>query len=160
MEHRFSWQSPFLMSLRQKQLCPLLRSIAAVTLLFWVGAVALCAVHCASGTGDADSCHGSTVNQSSHDDHDSPSPAHHDSSAATCLTLKSALSNGSAPICVHPDFSMLFTLAPPAFALDSTVTEPTTLVFRQARLNQWVFTPVVCLGPAFRSLAPPSSSLA
>jgi hypothetical protein len=158
MRDGFCWQSRF-MSLRQKQLCPLLRSIAAVTLLFWVSAVALCAVHCTSGTGNADSCHGSAVEQSTHDDHDSPGPAHHDSSASTCLTLKSALSNMNAPVYVHPEFSMLYTLAPLAFALDSTVTEPTTLVFRQARPNEWVFTPEVCLGPAFRSLAPPASSL-
>jgi hypothetical protein len=30
---------------------------------------------------------------------------------------------------------------------------------RQARRRDWVFTPEVCLGPAFRSLAPPLSSV-
>jgi len=151
------------MSLRQKQLHPFLRTIAAVTLLFWISALALCAVHCSLGVGhsesDGGSCHGSAAAQSNHDDHDSPSPAQHDSSEATCLTLKSALSNGNALTYVHPAFPVFYTLAPLAFALDSTVIKPTALAFRQARPREWVFTPEVCLGPAFRSLAPPSSSL-
>jgi hypothetical protein len=152
-----------IMKSRPKHLRPLLRSIAAVTLLFWIGAVTLCSAHCALGVGhgdsDDDSCHGSAVSQPHQDDHDSPTPAHHDSSAATCLALKSALSNGNAPAYIYPDFSMLQTLAPLVIALDSTTTEPATLFFRQARPGEWVFTPEVFLGPAFRSLAPPNSSL-
>ena len=32
---------------------------------------------------------------------------------------------------------------------------PSTETLRQAKARDWVFTPEVCLGPAFRSLAPP-----
>ncbi len=157
------WLRSKCMLSRKKITGPLLRSIAAVTLLFWIGAVALCSAHCTTGIGhgssDEDSCHGSAISQPHHDDHDSPTPAHHDPSAAPCLTLKSALPNGNAPSYIHPDFSMLYTLAPLVFALDSATTEPATLCFRQARRGEWVFTPELCLGPAFRSLAPPYSSL-
>ena len=33
---------------------------------------------------------------------------------------------------------------------------PPSETLRQAKPREWVFTPVVCLGPAFRSLAPPA----
>ena len=158
------WLCSKCMRSRKQIIGPLLRSIAAVTLLFWIGAVALCSVHCTSGINHGDSaqaaCHGSAVSQAQHHDHDSPAPAHNDSSTATCLTLKSALSDGNALVYFPPAFPLFYTLTPLAFAWDSAVTEPTTLVFRQARLSEWVLTPEVCLGPAFRSLAPPSSSLA
>ena len=152
------------MRLRQKTMGPLLRSIAAATLLFWMGAVALCSTHCTSegdhGDSDESSCHGVAVSQPHHEDSDSHPPAQHDSSTATCLALKSALSSGNAPAYIHPDFSVLYTLTPLVFALDSVNTEPAALFFRQARLCKWVFTPEVRLGPAFQSLPPPHPSIA
>ena len=152
------------MGLCQKVLRPLFRSAAAVTLLFWVAATILCTAHCSIGvciddSGQA-SCHASPSAPSHHDDDHSPGPTHDDSSPTpTCLTLKSVVASGNAPALVHPDFSLFYTLAPLAFAWDVTPSGPATLIFRQARLSEWVFTPEVCLGPAFRSLAPPTSSL-
>lgn len=144
----------------QKQLCLLLRFVAAVTILFWVGAVMLCTVQCTQETCENDSCHSSAVHRSDHDgdEHDSPSPGHHDElPSGTCLTLKSALSVSNAPAYFHPVFSVFYTLAPLAFTFDLQPPDSAALVLRQARLREFVLTPEVCLGPAFRSLAPPSS---
>jgi hypothetical protein len=46
-------------------------------------------------------------------------------------------------------------LAPLSLALDATEGQPEAAFFRQSGTHDWVFTPEVCLGPAFRSLAPP-----
>ena len=40
--------------------------------------------------------------------------------------------------------------------LSSHATNVQNLLLRQITSSDWVFTPEVCLGPAFRSLAPPS----
>ena len=148
---------------RQTTFRPLLRSFATGALLVWVAAQVLCFAHCNFGVGHGDfeeaSCHGSAPAPAHHDDGDSSSPDHHESSAsATCSTLKSALVGGSATALVQPDFQLLYPLPPIALALVATAAEPTTSFTRQARTRDWVFTPEVCLGPAFRSLAPPFRS--
>ena len=143
---------------RQISFSPLLRSFAAGALLVWVAAQVLCFAHCNFGFGHGDSeqasCHGSAPTSTHHDDSDSSSPTHHKSSAsAACSTLKSALVGSSTTALVQPDFHLLYTLAP--LTLHATVMEPTASFFRQAKVRDRVFTPEVCLGPAFRSLAPP-----
>ena len=143
---------------RQTTLRPLSRCFAAVTLLLWIGAQVLCQAHCAPGACHDESgetgYHEATTSHSHHGDEQSP--AHQDSSAdASCETLKSALSgNASSPL-VTPEFSILYTLAPTALALDLTAIEPGAFFSREARTRDWVFTPEVFLGPAFHSLAPP-----
>ena len=143
---------------------PLLRSLAASALLVWVAAQVVCTAHCNFGFGHGDSeqasCHGSAPSQAHHDDGNSPSPAHKGSStSAACLTLKSALFDGKVCELVKPEFQLLYTLAWFAPAVEATQIELVAHFFRQARPRDWVFTPEVCLGPAFRSLAPPFSSL-
>ncbi|MEO8427329.1 MAG: hypothetical protein ABI651_09485 [Verrucomicrobiota bacterium] len=147
------------MRLGQTKLSPLFRSLAAVTALAWVAALVLCTIYCSFGGGHCDdkqaSCHASTAAKEHHDG-DSSEPTHHDSSTtASCLTLNTVLLNGGSPALVQPHLPVLYTLAPFALALDATATEPTASFSRQAKLRDWVFTPEVCLGPAFRSLAPP-----
>ena len=73
----------------------------------------------------------------------------------SCSTLKTMLAGGEAPTLVAPQLQTLYLLAPMALALDATEVQPKALFSRQARTCDWVFTPEVCLGPAFRSLAPP-----
>ena len=146
---------------RQTTFSPLLRSFAAGVLLVWVAAQVFCFAHCNFGFGHGDSeeasCHGSTPSPSHHDDGDSSSPAHHKSSAsAACATLKSALVGSTATTLVQPDFQLLYTLAP--LTLNAMVAEPTVSYSRQPKARDWVITPEVCLGPAFRSLAPPALS--
>jgi hypothetical protein len=145
---------------RRPTLSPLLCSFAAVTLLVWIGAQALCQAHCLFGAchGEAgeSSCHETAASETHHADEHTPEPGHQDRSAnASCETLKSALSGNAASPLVTPEFSLLYTLAPTAIAVDATAIEPATSFSRQAGRRDWVFTPEVYLGPAFRSHAPP-----
>lgn len=149
------------MRFRQTTLRPLLRWFAAVTLLAWIGALALCQTHCLSGgccdePGEAGS-HAQNSPKSHHEDSDAPN--HHDTADASCATLKSALCSNTASLLIIPEFSSLYSLAPIMLPLDATAIELTGAFSRQTDRRDWVFTPEVCLGPAFRSLAPPLSSL-
>ena len=56
---------------------------------------------------------------------------------------------------IVPESFVLYLLSPCVPALDLTATEATATVSRQTDVREWVFTPEVSLGPAFRSLAPP-----
>lgn len=147
---------------RPTKLSPLLRCFAAGALFVWLAAQALCFAHCnfgvSHGGGSAQpSCHASAP--AHHDDGDESAPDQHDSSgSAVCSTLKSALVGSGSAALVQPDFHLLYTLAPVALMLDTTAAEPTSPSSRQAKARDWVFTPEVCLGPAFRSLAPPALS--
>lgn len=148
---------------RQTTFSPLLRSFAAGALLVWVAAQVLCFAHCNFGVSHGGfqqaSCHGSAPAKACHDDGKSSGPAQQDSSASVvCSTLKSALVGSGVTALVPPDFHLLYTLAPLALALDVTAAEPTALLSRQPKTRDWVFTPELSLGPAFRSLAPPSLS--
>jgi hypothetical protein len=145
------------MSSRQTKLRPLFRWFAAMTLFLWMGAQALCQVYCLPGAchDESDTSVGdeATTSPSHHDDERSPHP---DNSAdASCATLKSALSSHASSPLIIPEFSVLHMLAPTALALDVSDIEPVALFSRPARRRDWVFTPLVCLGPAFCSLAPP-----
>lgn len=64
--------------------------------------------------------------------------------------------SGEAHTLVVPDFPVLYFLPPVAFALDATASKPEAIFSRQPIHGDWVLTPEVSLGPAFRSLAPPS----
>ncbi len=151
------------MRLRQTTLSPLYRSWAVLGLLVFVVAQAMCLVHCHFGGGHGDeaqpSCHSSPRATTSHDCRDdqdqAPSPP---TATATCSTLKTMLAGGDALTLVAPQLHTLYPLAPISLALDAAEAQPKAGFSRQAHLCDWVFTPVVCLGPAFRSLAPPSLS--
>ncbi len=145
---------------RQTELSPVHRCFAAASLLVWLAAQVVCTAHCNFGVchGESEdaSCHDAAPPQSHHDDGDSPSPAHGDSSTTdACLTLKSALVSGSGPALVPPDLHLLYTLAPVALTLDMSATKPAVSFSRQAKPPDWGFTPEVYLGPAHRSHAPP-----
>ena len=144
------------MRLRQTTLSPWLRSLAALALLVFIVAQAFCFAHCNFGAS-------MTMTEKSSAGHAAaskpmaggsccPKP-HGNSEGAVCVTLKSALVSSDATTLVQPDFQLLHTPAP--LTLDMTAVEPTASFSRQAKLRDWVFTPEVCLGPAFRSLAPP-----
>ena len=131
---------------------------AALTLGAWLAAQVLCAGHCLLGHGHADSehaCyHDAATSQSDHDA-DSSEPCHDDSASNSCLVLRTALFSGAAPELIQPEFLLLYTLASFPFTIDATRIGPAMPIFRQAWRRDWVFTPEVSLGPAFRSLAPP-----
>lgn len=136
----------------------LLRWFAAVTLLIWVGSLVLCQAHCAfNACGDSEgvSCHAGNFSDSHHGDEHSSQPDHHDDTDSACLSLKSAFQSNNASTPVQPEFHPLYKLASIVYSLTATALEPASSFSRQAQPRNWAFTPEVCLGPAFRSLAPP-----
>jgi len=142
----------------------LLRSFAAVTLLVWVAALVFCAELCSSSGSAADSesthCHAEAADAHHGHDDSSSSPSHHGPcGSASCLTLKQALIITKAASDFRPPLLLIYNLS--AFEVTFDAVEAATQhSFRQARPRDWVFTPEVCLGPAFRSLAPPSLHVA
>ena len=147
------------MGLRQTILSPLLRSVGALALVVYVAAQTLCFIHCNFGGGHGDSaplsCHGAgAAAQACHDEGDASSPPV-PSPTMTCFTLKNTLVSGDATTLVVPHFSVLYLLTPCALALEATAPKPEAIFSRQANHSDWVLTPEVSLGPAFRSLAPP-----
>src|SRR5688572_27192344 len=111
------------MRLRQTTLSPLLRSLAALALMVFVVAQAMCFVHCNFGGGHGDkaqpSCHGSPQHAASHDGDDDSAPPI-PSPSAVCSTLKTMLAGGDAPTLVAPQLHTFFLLAPMTLALDAT----------------------------------------
>lgn len=146
------------MRLRQTTLSPLLRSLGALALVVFVVAQTMCFVHCNFGGGDGDkakpSCHSSRQHAASHDGNDDSAPSH-PSPTAACSTLMTMLAGGDAPTLTAFQAHTLYLLPSFVLALDAAEVRPQAAFGRQAHLREWAFTPEVCLGPAFRSLAPP-----
>lgn len=142
-----------------RNLSPLLRSAGAFVLLVYVAAQTLCFLHCNFGRGLCDSGQSSCVSTGStegcHTESKSSSPCA-PSQTATCVTLKNALFDGNTSPLIIPQFSDIYLLPRCALALDATTVKPGTIVLRHTKHTEWVLTPEVCLGPALRSLAPPS----
>ena len=138
------------------KLRPLFRWLAGLTLLIWLGANVLCQTHClvesckdegiASGAAVAESAHG--------DEHNAPS-GHDEKSNAACETLKSALNETPAAFLTAPTLTFLHGAVPAALSLDTTAIELNSTIPPQPPDLEALSTPVVCLGPAFRSQAPP-----
>ena len=134
------------------------RWIALGTLLVWVSAFGLCTVHCALGKGahigtanpeSLPPCHGSGAPHSDSSKHSS------DSSGSFCLTTKT-LYLAVADLGLHAPDALAF--VQPVFAALSVAEVEfveSAQLLRQSRAPDWVFTPEVYLGPAFRSHAPP-----
>lgn len=133
------------------KLNPVLRFVAAGTLLIWLSAVVMCRMHCCGDdcqAGAQVAPHNGMANS-----HDRDKDNHHDDLA--CLTLKSAVhsDNGIAFARPNPDF--VHSLASVALVADEMAVEPAAC-FRQQKRCDRAFTPEVCLGPALHSLAPPA----
>ncbi len=148
------------MNLRQTKFRPLVRVTAVATLFAWLGALALCQTECCSGdehhSASADHHHADAAPHSHSHDHDQGNAPGSQKESSFCLSLKSFFHNSSGfsiskPI-LQPLYELTFALTPSADTAASSI----LLRFRQAKPADWVFTPEVCLGPAFRSLAPPS----
>jgi len=149
----------FEMRLRSTTFRPLLRSLAALTLVLFVAAQSACFVHCHFGGSHGDttkrSCHGGPSAKASHH-HEHPSPAPADPAAAvSCDTLKLLVVGGGAYTLAAPVLQPVDFLALSSLALSAPEAKLDAAFRRQAKTRDWVFTPEVCLGPAFRSLAPP-----
>ena len=77
------------------------------------------------------------------------------SPTTACSTLKTMLAGGDTPALTAFQTHTLYLLSPVVLALNATETQPRAALGRQAHSREWTFTPAVCLGPAFRSHAPP-----
>lgn len=144
------------MSLGRTIVSPMLRSFAGLALVVFVVAQSLCFIHCHLGGGHGNndaqpSCHSSVQAKSHHNGHDAPAPV----PTASCSTLKTMLAGGDAPTLVAPQLHTHYLLAPMTLALDASKVQPMAPFSCHIRTRDRVFTPEMCLGPAFRSLAPP-----
>ena len=154
LEHFLAIHTLTRMASRRTTLNPLLRWLAAATLVCWLGALALCSAECFEG--DSDHHAGEKEIASSHSDNDSTpdsdNHSHHDDSA--CASLKTLVPTAHNDLLPKPDFGfcVLSFISLPQ-ALDVAYSEAP--ISRQPPDREFVFTPELCLGPAFRSLAPP-----
>jgi hypothetical protein len=136
------------------KLTPLLRMIAAFMLLLWLAAVSACSTECLG-----DDCHpvsalrGQSANVATGPTHDAHKKDCHDDSL--CDSLHSICPATPSQTLIKPHFGMVFALDFTAAGQLVVPTPRETNVFRQMPEASRSFTPEVCLGPAFRSLAPP-----
>jgi hypothetical protein len=72
-----------------------------------------------------------------------------------CFTKKPLTAEKDAASDPQPSLSLAFIIASLVVAFE-TPNLADAILTRQAPPRDWVFTPEVCLGPAFRSLAPPA----
>lgn len=139
----------------KQRLTPMLRICAAMSLVFWLAALAFCSAECLDKSSDSDQM---TQSAAGADHHDSDSD-HHDHDDSFCVSLHSFAPGSVVCELAKPDFSLAF--APNFFSAPQriSIVEPENPIFRQPPNREWLFTSEVYLGPAFRSHAPPFSSL-
>ena len=100
---------------------------------------------------NAEAHHSQDAEGDSHDSH-----KHESKEGSCCSTLKAVVPTAKAIVfnkqVFHPIPSLCVLPETHAASLALSENPPN----RQAKPRDWVFTPVVCLGPAHRSLAPPA----
>jgi hypothetical protein len=141
-----------------------MRVCAALLLVAWVSAAFTCALESAFGHSKAGDEH--QPNQAAHhEDGAAPSPGSsnrsHDSDNNggsdnhSCCSSVNATAQIPDSILNKPDFGKSLSLSFVWLAQVLTLDQPETPALRQPPDRDWVFTPEVSLGPAFRSHAPP-----
>ncbi|ODU23860.1 MAG: hypothetical protein ABS95_02810 [Verrucomicrobia bacterium SCN 57-15] len=151
---------------RQKKRAAVLQCCAAISLVIWLGATICCTFLCAcpdSTEGHHDTTARTEDNHSHHDtndahDSDSECPVSGCSDNGICASLASVHFTPGNHVFVRARLDLV--------AMDLSCHLPQSsdlpqnfISKRHAKERIWVFTPEVCLGPAFRSLAPPHFSL-
>ena len=106
---------------------------------------------------DADHSHNAEAHHSEDAESHAPDSHKHESKEGSCCsTLKAVVPTAKAIVfnkqTFHPTPFLFVLLETHAASLVLSENSPN----RQAKPRDWVFTPVVCLGPAHRSLAPPA----
>ena len=169
------------MTHRQQKVPPALRIVAAGGIVLWLLASSFCSVehlfaddhhHAkadASGTlahHESDHSQAAEAAEHAHGEanhpHDSEQPSHDshpceggsDHSCCTALMAPAQITKPFNP--AEPFLESLNFLCPALQARDPMLAAPEAKSLRQAKGADLVLTPVVCLGPAHRSLAPPS----
>lgn len=134
------------------------RVCASMSLVVWLAAFLFCSGSCCIGESQCDSGHGQLAEASHHDHDHAPDSDQHEHKDSFCDSIKDVVQISGNDLFIKSDFG--FVQVDFVSQLSSlTVAERDAPVFRQAQMTKWVFTPEVYLGPAFRSLAPPISSL-
>lgn len=140
------------------RLGPGFRSLAGVMLLVFVVAQTACFVHCNFGgqsfgmTAAKSSCHGPSQGKTCHGEKSKDS-----NPTSACLTLKSHLISGGATDLVVPQALVVYLLPPWALSeLDMLAESAASNLKPVSDHTERISTPEVYLGPAHRSLAPPS----
>lgn len=141
------------MKTNSSRLTPVKRLVAAAMLLVWVTAVAACSTECSCADSDSDQMAPASLADSHGHSHDTDRDCDHDDSL--CTSLHSLTPVSTVTILARPDFGAcpLAVLSPAQLI---AVAPAETSISRQPPERDWVFTPEVCLGAAFRSLAPPA----
>ncbi len=146
---------------RQPKLRPALRLCAALSVLVWLSAMSYCSLESFIGHAEAEEHHAGQVanhaaadsHQESGHPHDSDKNGHDEESC--CDSFKATPQHGSSLVLLKPDLGKLPSLSFLWLVQTLTFVQPEAPAMRQSPDRQWVFTPEVCLGPAFRSHAPP-----
>ena len=132
-----------------------MRFCAGVALVTWLGALWLCSSECVAEDSHSDASHHEQAVSSHHAGGEpADSDGHRSHSDSFCDSIKSVLHAQNGSLVFKPDFGLAFILSIQA-SLAPAPAESEMPVSRPAKPRFWVFTPEVCLGPAFRSLAPP-----
>lgn len=151
---------------RQRKSSLAFRLCAVASLLVWVAASGFCSVESLFGH-DEHHAHGAAQHEhdaapasadSDHHSHDSDKNDGDEHSC--CASLAAAVPSAQQPVLTKPDFGKLLPFNFLWLAQALTVVQPEAPISRQTQHREFIFTPEVCLGPAFRSHAPPLPSLA
>lgn len=146
---------------RQPRPRPALRLFAAFCILVWLSAVSYCSLESFVGHPQAGDHYASqtathaVAESHSDSDHSHDSDKNGHGQETCCDSLKATLPHGNSLVLLKPDLGKLPSLSFLWLAQALTLNAPETMPLRQAQHREWVFTPEVCLGPAFRSHAPP-----
>lgn len=165
---------------RQPKIHVGLRVMAAGCIVLWLLAASCCSIgylcsddhhHAEAGAFETvdhhDSDHSPEAEAAEHahgeasDSHDSEQPSHdshpHNGGSDSCCSTLMATAQHSTPfVIIKPILQPLDFLCPVLPARDPVLAALEDKSERQAKRRDCVFTPEVCLGPAHRSLAPPS----
>ncbi len=163
---------------RQPKIHGGLRIVAAGWIVLWLLASSHCSIelfgdnhhHAPAGASEAvphhDNDHSLEAEAAEHAPHEashskdseqsSRDPHPHDGGDDACCSTLMATAQITTPLVIaKPVLQPLNFLCPVLQARDPMLVAPEAKPLRRAKPRDWVFTPVVCLGPAFRSLAPP-----
>jgi hypothetical protein len=138
-----------------------LRLCAVVSLLVWVAASGFCSVESLIGHaehhahGAAQHEHDAAPASADSDHHSHDSDKNDSDEHSCCASFAAAVPSAQQTVLTKPDFGKLLAFNFLWLAQALTFVQPEAPISRQPPDREWVFTPEVCLGPAFRSHAPP-----
>ena len=168
---------------RQPQVSTTLRLLAAAFAVLWflgpllcsAGRISECEGHDQAGAGKATPAHRQDAEPAHEQSHDAAQAHHHDDGEAQhehsskdkkpcdeklCCSSMQALLPTAQPIIIANSLSQqLFVVGLLNAAGENALAASNCEPVRQAKPRDRVFTPEVCLGPAHRSLAPPSPAV-